>query len=418
MILYILIICAALLLSIFFSGLETAFTSLNRLQQHIIITKYPRRGKILKKFLDNPMLVLSTILIGNTTANTCFSIALSQIVVLTFGSQMLALIAGLITLFLLIFCEISPKQLSLRFNDAIMVRALIPLYCFQILLFPFSLVLNGITKLLHMFIAQQSKGQNTEILTRKHLATLFYTAQSYGELESENAYAITRILSFSTLPIESVMIHRKSVISFSSQNRIKDIELVLREHVYSSYPVYEKGNQEHIIGIVRLHDIISEKNKEKTIKQFTQKPLFIHENKPVYEVINMLKIRENSLGIILDEFGGFSGIVSTRDIMRYIFDFENSHLDEAKISEIYMELDAHRILLGGAAPLTEIEEHSGTIIEPSPVSNTIGGYILELTQNIPTTGSTVETSLGTFKILRAKQNRISSLLWLLPQKTS
>ncbi len=416
MLTHIIIIIVSFLLSMFFSGVETAYTSLTRLQQHIIIAKYPFRGKLLASLLKNPMLVLSTILIGNTTANTSFSITLSQIVVHVFGSNALAIATGIITLFLLIFCEISPKQFSLQFNEKIIIKAIFPLYIFQYIFLPFSLVLNQISTLVQ-FMMKKNTQQNTELLTRAHLAHVFYSAQSLGELESEYTNTIMRILNFSTLSIESIMVHRRSVISISAQSTLEEAQSITNKYIYTMYPVYEQDNQEHIVGIVHLYDIIKEHNKQKTIKQLMQKALFVPKSTTVHEVITHIKYKENTTAIIIDEFGGFSGIVTVKDIVSYIFDFDTKHYNKAHTAELFITLDARRVLLDAFVPVNELEEYIGNVLETPPESNTIGGYILELTQNIPTVGNSVHTPLGTFTILRVKQNRIQSLLWILPQST-
>ena len=413
---HIIIIIISFLLSVFFSGVETAYTSLTRIQQHIIIAKYPFRGKILALMLKNPMLVLSTILIGNTTANTSFSVAFSQVVVTLIGSNVLAIATGIITLFLLIFCEITPKQFSLQFNEKIIIKAIFPLYIFQCIFLPFSLVLNKIS-ILVQFIMKKNTQKNNDLLTRAHLAHLFYNAQSLGELESEYTNTIMRILNFSKLSIESIMVHRRLVVSLSSQSTIEEAQNITNKYIYSTYPVYEQDNQEHIIGIVHLHDIIKEKNTQKTIKQLIQKAIFITKSTTVHEVIEQIKYKEHTLSVVIDEFGGFSGIASIKDITRYIFDLDAQHHNKEHTEKLFLMLDSRRALLDTSVPLNELEEYIRNILEPSPESNTIGGYILELTQNIPTVGNSIDTPLGTFKILRVKQNRIQSLLWILPHSS-
>ncbi len=412
MLVYIVIIVVSFFFSSFFSGVETAFTSLSRLQQHVIIAKYPFRGAILQRLLNNPLRVLTTVLIGNTTANASFSITVSQFMAQTFENFTLAFITGIVTFVLLVFCEITPKQFCLQFNEMIIARTLVPLYCFQILFFPFSCVLNAMSSLLHTLFSVKDPDSSKEQLSRKNLASLFYRAHSSGELERENTHTVTRVLGFSTLPIESVMVHRKAVTSLSSHATVAEVEDLLKTQIYSFYPVYEKDILEDIIGIVSLRDLLTTEDKSTTIRQLSQKALFIQQTQTVSEFVEKIKnLDKLTLAILLDEYGGFSGVVSMKDIIHYVFDIDSKHRHSGLSSELFMELDPYRVLLDASVTITELEEHVKKVIEIDYESNTVGGYIAELTQTLPLEGNVLNTELGTFKILRTKQNRVSSLLW-------
>lgn len=407
-----LILIALVVLSAFFSAAETAFTSLTNMQINIIKTKYPRRGKWIGHLYKNLDLLLSTILIGNNAANFIFSVQITRIILALFGVQILAIMTGLMIFVILIFGEILPKQVAIQYNQKYITTFIVPLLIWHYIFFPIAYVFSLFTKRRNT----QGANNNTYLskLSTDQFISLFYQARDTGALETDNVRMITRVLSISQIDINQIAIHRKDVVSISSNMDMQTIQTYINEKDMRYFPVYKDNDKEHIVGILDRRDIYTMQNNA-TIENIMKMPIFITEHKHIDAVLNTLRSNDETMAIILDEYGGLQGIVTIDDIISYIFDAlessDISHTDHIKNNIVY--ISKHRYVLTGKAEISDICEIAGIPMDTQIESRTISGYLSEITGEPPVLNQDIQTPYGTMHILEITHHTINSVLWIL-----
>lgn len=399
-----LIIC--LMLSGFFSSTETAYTSLSLIQAQKLIDEHGKRGKRVEKLSRNPDILLTTLLIGNNLVNIGATALATQLTITVFGSQFIGYMTGALTLFVLIFGEVTPKQIAMAKNETICLLTApivqILSYLFRPFIWIITLISSTITKL---FV---SSDQRT--LTLENLLQMVSMGENMGIVETYENQMVKNVFRINDTPIQGIITHRTDVFSLDSENQLSDTIEKMLESGFSRIPVY-KENPENIVGIVLVKELIKmnkESLKNLRLRDLMLEPLFIPHSKKVNEVFTLFKQKGINIAIVLDEYGGLAGIVTREDVIEEIF---GELYDEHEIKEtdkIIFEEENSWIISGDTSfyaihDILDIElEHSRRIL-------TIGGYLIENIGHIPIEGETFDFEEGTYEIQKVRNNRIQSL---------
>lgn len=402
--LILLIIC--LLLSSFFSSTETAFTSLSLIQAHRLIDEHGKRGRRVEKLSRNPDILLTTLLIGNNLVNIGATALATNLTITLFGSHVLGIMTGLLTLFILIFGEVTPKQIAMAKNMSICLYTAPIVQFLSILFRPFiwiiTLISSTITKL---FVTGTQKA-----LTLDHLLTMVSMGENMGIVETYENQMVKNVFRINDTPIQGIITHRTDVFSLSSDLKLSETIDEMLDSGFSRIPVY-RDNPENIVGIVLVKELIKidrSSLKDLRLRDMMLEPLFIPHSKKVNEVFTLFKQKGINIAIVLDEYGGLAGIVTREDVIEEIF---GELYDEHEIKEtdkIISEEKNSWIISGDTSFYTihdilEIElEHSRRIL-------TIGGYLIEKIGHIPSSGDLFSFDEGTYEILKVGNNRIQSV---------
>lgn len=414
----IIILVITLFSSGFFSAAETAFTSLSELQVKLLHARYPLRGKAINYLYNHSALLLGTILIGNNASNFIFSVASTSLTLTLFGSHALAIMTGIMIFIILVFGEITPKQIALQFNQQFMIMAILPLFLCFVLLRPLSLLLSVFTKIFSRPLMKKNIDQMSGI-SKEHMFKMFYLARMSGAISHKHVSMVTRMLSISEHTIEQIITHRTDIISISSRMTIQDARKFVKNCPYNNLPVYKDDLKEQIIGIVETKDIESVYQKPTTyITEIITWPLCTNINKTIEEVLDLMQQTNVELAIVLDEYGGLKGMITLHDIIGYIFSSKEalwSHKEKSKINH-WVKIDGNRYMINGITPLNDLAEYVGISIQQENIeSKTIGGYLQEQLKGLPSLHDKVTTEYGELEVNRIKHNRITSILWTPPK---
>lgn len=405
-------LCITLLCSAFFSAAETAFTALSDMQIRILQARYPIRGKLLFFLHTHSSLLLGTILVGNNAANFIFSVVSTALTLELFGNKALAIMTGIMILLTLIFGEITPKQLAFRHNQQYITLFIFPLFCFFILFSPLAYVLGVFSKIFSKSITDNNKNTVSE-LSKEHFIKLFYQARATGVLDTDNVHMITRILSISELTITQIITHRTEIISLASHTTIQDARESIKDSTYSYFPVYHNDDTEHIIGIVEYKDIQSfTATPSSPITDSMSLPIFITENKTIEKVLEIFQKSEITFAVVLDEYGGLEGIVTLTDIIYYICNLTQPSYLDSKESSKWITVDENSYLIDGTTEINKLAEIVGIPPEAHIESKTVGGYLQQHLSELPAIKKTINTVYGTMQVIKIKNNRITSILWI------
>ncbi|AYE36090.1 HlyC/CorC family transporter [Borrelia turcica IST7] len=400
------LIIVFIILSAIFSASETAYTSLSLIQLQDI-KKKGKLGTVVYHLAQNPSKLVTTILIGNNIANITTSVLATKFVLNKYGNNALALSTGIVTIIVLIFSEILPKQIAILNNEGIALSTSILLKTLTFIFTPIIYVINGMTKAL----LSLCKIKTSQKMNKDSIKNMLFLAENLGILENDARIFMQKMLNIGEVRASEVMTHRTEVFSLSSTSRLKDKIKLIKKEGYSRIPVYKGQNREQIIGILITKDLIeiSKNELEKSIIKFAKPAVFVQQNKRIKDTLAIMRQNQKIMAIVIDEYGGFSGIVTIEDIVEKIFGaiFDEYDLEEEK--QFITKEGENVYLILGETTFDEIEETVGIKIQHKDYINTMGGYIMDLLDKIPKEGEQVNTEHGEYLIEEVQNHKIKKI---------
>jgi len=396
------IICLVLL-SGTFSGTETAFTSLSFIQIKEMETSKKRGSSLAAKLAKDPDRLLTTILIGNNLVNIAASALTTTVVIELFGSYAVGYATGVLTLIILIFAEITPKQIAIIHNEWICSHTAYPILILSYILFPVIWIINTLSKAITRLFSGKGKKQ----ISLQGIIHVVNLAERQGVVEDYESDLVKRVFRFDNIELRAIMTHRTEVFSIDEQATISSALPDVVSYGHSRVPVYSK-HPEHISGVLLIRDLLKALNEGKgnlRVKNLMQPPLYVSENKRVHEMFFLFQSTQQQLAVVLDEYGGLAGIVTMEDIVEVLF---GELYDEHETSEgdRITQLSHGVYLLQADTTIQQFQDYFHTTLDHSRHVSTIGGYITEVIGQIPVSGQTVNTPEGIFTVQRMTGNRI------------
>ncbi|UGQ15898.1 hemolysin family protein [Borrelia sp. RT5S] len=402
------LIIVSIVLSAVFSASETAYTSLSLMQLQDI-KKKGKLGAIVYYLAQNPSKLVTTILIGNNISNITTSVLATKFVLNRYGDTALAFSTGIVTIVVLIFSEIFPKQIAILNNEGIALSTSILLKTLTFIFTPIIYVINGMTKALLILC----KIKTSQKMNKDTIRNMLSLAENLGILENDARIFMQKMLNIGEVRTSEVMTHRTEVFSLSSTSKLKDKIKIIKKEGYSRIPVYRGQNREQIIGILITKDLIeiSKKELEKSIIKFAKPAVFVQQNKRIKDTLAIMRQKQKIMAIVIDEYGGFSGILTIEDIVEKIFGaiFDEYDLEEEK--QFIIKRSENIYLILGETTFDEIEEIIGIKIQHKDYINTVGGYIMDLLDKIPKGGEQVNTEHGEYLIEEVRNHKIRKIIF-------
>lgn len=402
------IIVAALILSAFFSGMEIAFLSSNRLRLEIERKQSSAYNRIVGLFLRRPGQYIATILVGNNIALVVYSIFMSLLYQMVTGSSNYALETIVSTLIIIFTAEFLPKAV-VRANPNFYLRAFaVPLYLFYIVFYPlsrFATLLSGL--LLRILGRRVEHTPQAAGFGKVDLATLVEEAVANEEADAgqqeDNEQQIRlfqNALDFSEQRVRECMVPRTEMEAIDVDESVDELRRLFVSTGYSRLPVYE-GTIDHIIGYANLKSLF---NGPGSIREVLQETIYVPETMSQQKLLGSFTRSRKSLAVVIDEFGSTAGMVTLEDLLEQIFgEIEDEHDADYLVEK---ETAAGEYVLAGRL---EIEHLNGAYelgIPESDRYDTLAGYILSLSEDIPGPGDVIRTDHLKIKILRTGHTRI------------
>ncbi|MEA1910449.1 MAG: hemolysin family protein [Spirochaetota bacterium] len=395
-----------LIISGVFSATETAFTSLSVVQIQELASDYNKKGRMVKFLSKRPDILLTTILIVNNLVNIAASSLVANMTIRIYGSQALAVSTGLLTLIILIFAEVTPKQIAIIHNEKIALYMAIPVRLVSWILLPVIKLIGLISSLITQLVGGEKKKLSLDGIL--HMVSI---AEHQGVVETYETRMIKNVFRFNDTQVQTIMTHRTEVFSLSRNTSIGDALVSISEKGYSRIPVYNEDVEE-IIGIVLVKNLMANYHAGKSnlkLKDIMLKPLYISETRKVNELFYTLKNQKLNIAIIMDEYGGLAGIVTMEDITEELFGELYDEHEEHERDKITLLRDG-RYRLMGETTIHQIEDRLGLDLPSGKYAQTLAGYLVEYLGNIPVKNQNIETPFGNFTIESVKRNRINSVI--------
>ncbi|WP_215537001.1 hemolysin family protein [Borreliella bavariensis] len=403
------VILLFIILSAIFSASETAYTSLSMIQIQDI-RKKGKSGISVYNLVQSPSKLITTILIGNNISNIIASTLTTKFVLEKYGNSALAISTGLITIIVLIFAEILPKQIAILNNEII---ALSTSFFLKPLIFIFTPLIYIINKIIKK-ILNLLKIKTSYKMTKESIKNMLSLAGNLGILKNDSRIFMQKMLDIDQVRASEIMTHRTEVFSLSSSSKLKDVIKLIKEEGYSRIPIYKGQSREQIIGILIAKDLIevNKKDMNKNVSQFIKQAVFVQQNKRIKDILDIMRKKQKIMAIVIDEYGGFSGILTIEDIVEKIFGAISDEYDIKEEKPLITQINNNTYSILGETTFDEIEEIIGISIEHKEYTNTIGGYLIDLLDKIPTKDETVKTADGEYFINKIQNNKIETITFI------
>ncbi|MCR5785536.1 MAG: hemolysin family protein [Eubacterium sp.] len=404
------IICLIILLflSAFFSSAETAFTTANKIRIRTLAEEEDNaRAKKVLEILENPSKMLSAILVGNNIVNLSASSLATTIAVKVFGSIGAGLATFVLTFLVLIFGEISPKTMATLNAEKLSLR-----YCNVIaaLMWAFTPIIFLVNKLSHGFIRLIGVNIDEEkpLITEGELRKIVDVSHEGGVIESDEKEIIYNLFDFSDSMAKEIMIPRIDMIMIDDEAGYEELMELYRQYKLTRIPVYHESN-DNVIGFVNMKDVLLiENTKHFSIRQIIRQPYFTHEHKKTTELFVEMKSYRVNIAIILDEYGGAAGMLTLEDLLEEIVGEIRDEYDDDEEDDI-SRISDNEFILNGMADIDDVNQALGFDFD-SEDYETIGGYIIGLSDTLPKNGQVIRLDDGTYiRIERIRNNRIEKI---------
>ena len=409
----IIILLILLALSAFFSSNETALMSVNKIRLRSLADEGNKRAAMALDILENqtPKL-LSAILIGNNIVNISAS-SLATTLAYSFGGYMVSIVTLILTVLILIFGEITPKNYATINAEKITLRY-IPIFKFLMtimtpVIFIINLFSRGVMRLMRVDPDAASKA-----MTEEELRTIVDVSHEDGVIESDEKEMIYNVFDLGDATAKDIMVPRVHVTFADVESTYDELIEIFREDKFTRLPVY-KDSQNNIVGIINMKDLLLyDKNEEFVIDRFLRKPHFTYETKSISDLLVEMKDSTFNIAIVLDEYGDMAGLITLEDILEEIVGEIHDEYDE-KEDELVQKISDREYIIEGSMHLDDVNDHLNTELD-SEDYDSLGGFIIEHLDRLPVAGDEVVTDDGIRLVVeKLDKNRIEKVHVYLPE---
>lgn len=401
-------------LSAFFSSAETALTTVNRVRMKALADEGNSHAATVLKILDQYSKMLSTILIGNNIVNLSASSLTTMLAVTAFGSYAAGIATGVLTLIILLFGEIIPKNTAMIYSDKISLFYAKSILFLMKLFTPIVFIIGKLSDLIS-FLFHINTSKKGALMTENELKTYVDVSHEDGVIESEEREIIYNVFDFSDAVAKDIMIPRIDMVSVCMDMRFDEVLSIFKEHMYTRLPVYEEG-KDNIIGLINIKDFILLTDKESfQIKDILREALYTYEYKKTADLLMEMRETTANVAFVLNEYGATVGMITLEDLLEEIVGEIRDEYDDDE-AELIQQLDDSTYLVEGGMKLDDINNALGTSLD-SEDYDSIGGLIIESLDRLPTDEETISIASGiTLQVKGISQNRIKKVLMTLPEE--
>lgn len=399
-----------LLLSAFFSGSETAFTSLDRLKLRLLQQKQRAGADQLAQLVDNPDRTLSGVLVGNNLVNIATSVIATGLFIGLFGEQGEWLTILLLTPILLIFAEVCPKTYAAQYPERFSFLVLRPMRMMLWLLAPIVRVVAATSRLLTSFL-RKHKAEGM-FVSEDGIKAMIEAGEESGIVGAEQRRMLHGIFELTETRVRDVMIPRTEVVGIDVTSSFADVLTAVRQARHSRFPVY-RDNLDNIVGVLHSKNVLTYigQPQDFSLAEAARKPYYVPESKRIGVLLQSFLKKREHLAIVVDEYGGMEGIVTLEDVVEEVIGDINDEYDIAEVE--FKELAKGHYLIDAAMPLREVNRRLGLNFPEDQVT-TLAGHLLQLIGKIPAEGDTYEEGSIRFRVRRMEDRRIEEIEMRLP----
>lgn len=407
----ILLACSALI-----SGSEVAYFSLSPNDKEALGNSKDRKSQLLTSLLERPKRLLATILITNNFVNVAIVILSTYLMDLVINNTLsettvFILQVVVVTFLLLLLGEVIPKIYANKNPLSLASFMAIPVYFLRTVLTPMSSLLVNSTNFIDRRV--KKKGHNISVDELSHALEL----TSDDNEKEEDQKILEGIVKFGNTDVKQVMTSRVDVLSIEEQTSFEEVINLILDSGYSRIPVH-KENFDNIIGVLYTKDLLPHLKKEKfDWSSIMRKPFFVPENKKIDDLLREFQTKKIHMAIVVDEYGGSSGLISLEDILEEIVGEISDEFDDDDL--VYSKIDENNYVFEGKTPLIDVYrvlDIDGEEFEAEKgESDTLAGLVLELFGKIPKKNEKFKFNDYQITIEAADKRRVKHIRLTLPE---
>ena len=401
-------------MSAFFSGSETALFNLKRNDLEKLKHDLAPSSRLIVRLLATPKRLLITVLTGNTIVNVALAsmaaLITTEIASKSGVNQVLALVAEtiILTIILVIIGEITPKVLAMRHSLGFASRIVGILSIIFKLFSPIAQVVYNLVEKMVTITGIQPEENFTSDEEIKELVEL---GQDQGVIGEEEKEMIHSIIQFGDTQAKEIMIPRPDVFMLHTEMSRDEVLTLIRQSGYSKYPLY-KDQIDQIKGIVFIKDILPylhSSSQRINLERLARQAMFVPEHQYVDDLLREMQKEKQKLAIVVDEYGGFSGMIAVEDIIEEVLGDLKDELDESDENSEIVELEKHVFVIEASTHLDDVAAVLGIEFAEERDFDSIGGLIYSSLGTIPEPGEIVEYEQFKFEVLSIEKNRIEKV---------
>ena len=402
-----------LVFSGFFSSTETALFSLSPFHLDQMRSAKNPRVDLITRLRSEPRRLIVTILIGNEFVNVAASVISASVIIRVFGADNEMLNLLVMVPILLLFGEITPKVLAIRNNMAFASFQARPIHLFARLITPLREVIRHVAEFFITLIVGKQRSQGN-LVTEDMIRTLVTDAVGEGALDSQEAHYIERIFDFGNKSLREIMRPRSDIEFLSADLSVAELIAEIKATRQSRYPVYRE-HRDTILGILHTRDLLGVdlgklERDPHAFRKLLRQPNFFPESKPAVELFHTFRQRKLSFALIVDEYGGVTGLVTMEDLLECVFgEIVSPSDDEIGSRHLVSEYDDGRRLIDAGMSLDEFNQAFSVSIECDG-AETVAGVLLDAFGELPAIGATITLAELKLTVEGVESNRISRVL--------
>ena len=407
------ILIILLMLSAFFSSNETALTTVNKIRLRSLTDDGNKKAAMVLDITENhTSKMLSAILIGNNIVNISAS-SLSATLAYAFGGYMVSIATAVLTVAILVFGEITPKNYATINAEKISMRYIRIIKFFMTIMTPVIFIINLFSRGI-MFLMRVDPDAAKKVMTEEELRTIVDVSHERGVIESDEKEMINNVFDLGDADAKDIMVPRVHVTFADVNNTYDELIDIFREDKFTRLPVYE-DSQDNIVGIINMKDLLlCNRDESFNIRDIMRKPHFTYEYKSISELLVEMRESTFNIAIVLDEYGEMAGLITLEDILEEIVGEIHDEYDEQE--DQFYQLSDREYVIEGAMNLDDVNERLQTEFT-SEDYDSLGGFIIEHLDRLPELNDEVVTEDGTRLVVETlDKNRIESVHVYLPEK--
>jgi putative hemolysin len=411
-----------LVLSAYFSGTETALTTLSHAKTKQLLDSKKAWTRSLNLWLKKPNQVLATLLVYDCAVNTLAASIATVVAERYFGSLAIGIATGAVTILLLIFGEITPKTYC-RHNAATiappLMTILVPLYW---LISPIVWALTTVSSWLVRLLGGHAN-HHGPAATEEDITFMIRLGHEEGVLEREEGKMLESVIEFRDTLVRETMVPRTEIFAFEKNATMDDVMAGIRQHGHSRWPVYE-NNVDNIIGIFNSKDLLYAFSGEKkpakafSLGEVMRPALFVPESMKVVKLLKEFRRGKAHLAVVVDEYGGTAGIITLEDVLEELVGEIRDEYDTEEEEALIKKIDDTHYWASGRASISLIEETFDIEFADEEVFDSLAGFLMVMRGKMPKAGEFIDIPGFRFFIKDADEKRIKSVIIEKLQKDS
>lgn len=384
-ILQLVILVLLLSASAFFSSAETALMTSNKLRIRNLAENGDKRAEKVLEITANTDKMLSAILIGNNIVNLSASALSTTLTLKLFGSSLVGVATGVLTFLILVFGEITPKNVASKNAEDMALKYIGIISLLVIVLTPVIYVVNKVAGIVISLFVKNNDDNN--MVTEDELRAMVEVSHEDGVIEKEEKKMIVNVVDFGDTVAGDIMLPRVDMVMVSVESSYGEILKIFREEKYTRIPVYEES-PDNVIGILNVKDFLLIEDKENfSVKEHLREPLYTYEYKKTSSLMVDMRKTGANIVIVLDEYGTTVGLITLEDMLEEIVGEIRDEFD-ADEDEGITKISETEYLIDGSTNLDDVNDRIGLELS-SEEYESIGGIIMEKLGRLPVEGEVI-----------------------------